>query len=164
MVAKCSCDPSIIQSKDGNSGVDRNNKKGITLNDLANSFTSELFTFNFVIIKCSNLVFNTEILRKNIGFIIMTTFNGFQALFLFLFSLKCLKPIKNYMLVFEPYDPNVDPPNPPPKSRRLSLSKIIGNKRHSKLFDLIDFNFEDNKNKTKIKKDKEIQKTIIIKI
>ena len=160
MIAKCSCDPSTIQSSDGSSGVDENNKKGVNLNDLANSFTSELFTFNFVIIKCYNLVFNGGILRRNIGFIIMISMNGLQILFLFLFSLKCLKPIKNYMLVFEPYDPNVDPPNPPPKSRKLSLSKNLGSENHSKLYDLIDINFEENKNKNK--KDKEIQKTILI--
>lgn len=160
MIAKCSCDPSSIQSNDGGSEVDGNNKKGITLNDLANSFTSELFTFNFVVIKCYNLVFNGEILRKNIGFIIMTSFNGLQVLFLFIFSLKCLKPVKNYMLVFEPFDPNIDPPNPPPKSKRLSLSRYFGRDNNSKLYDLIDINLEDNKNKSK--KDKEIQKTILI--
>ena len=163
MIAKCSCDPSTIQINDGSSVEDVNNRKGITLNDLANSFTSELFNFNFVIIKCYNLVFNGEILRKNIGFIILTIMNGLQTLFLFLFSLKCLKPIKNYMLVFEPYDPNVDPPNPPPKSpksKRLSLSIIVGSENHSKLYDLMDINFEGNKSKNR--KNKEIQKTILI--
>ena len=160
MIAKCSCDPSAIQSSDGSSGVDGNNKKGVTLNDLANSFTSELFSFNFVIIKCHNLVFNLEILKRNIGFIIMTSMNGLQVLFLFLFTLKCLKPVKNYMLVFEPYDPNVDPPNPPPKSKKLSLSKYPGSDKSSKLYDLIDIKYEENKNKSK--KDKEIQKTILI--
>ena len=160
MIAKCSCDPSVIQSSDGSSEVDGNIKKGVSLNDLANSFTSELISFNFVVIKCYNLVFNWKILRKNIGFIIMSSMNGLQVLFLFLFSLKCLKPVKNYMLVFEPYDPNIDPPNPPPKSKRASNSKHTGSENHLKLYDLIDINYEDNKNKSK--KEKEIQKTILV--
>ena len=51
MVAKCSCNPSNIQDRNSNLEDEEEFKKGITLNDLANSFTSEIFAVNFDVIK-----------------------------------------------------------------------------------------------------------------
>ena len=79
---------------------------------------------------------------------------SFSFIFLIIFWSKGLKPIKNYMLVFEPFDPRVDPPNPPPKSKKLSYSNALETE-NANLFDLL--NDSENK-KNANKKEKEIQK------
>ena len=73
MIAKCSCSPGNLQEGEDDLDIDDNieDKKGITLNDLANSFTSEIFSFNFDVIKCYNLVFDLDILKKIKVFILM---------------------------------------------------------------------------------------------
>ena len=45
MVAKCSCNPGNIQDTDTDIELEDEIKKGITLNDLANSFKSEFFLY-----------------------------------------------------------------------------------------------------------------------
>jgi hypothetical protein len=51
----------------------------------------------------------------------MISFIGIE-LFLFLFFTKDrLKPIRHYLLVFEPFDPNIDPPNPPKKNKKIQI-------------------------------------------
>ena len=156
MIANCACDPSSIQMGEDSSLYSGKNVKGVTLNDLANSFTSELFDFNFIVVKCYNLVFNGEIIKKNLGFFILLFMNVFQLIFLIIFGAKCLKPIKNYMMVFEPFDPLVDPAIPP---KRNYISNIVESE-NSKIFDLSESNNVNNKNLSK--KEKEVQKTILI--
>ena len=63
-----------------------------------------------------------------------------QLIFLIYFSVKKLKPIRNYMLVFEPFNPQVDPPHPPKQ-------KII---KHKSIYDL----FGVNNKEAEIKKTK----------
>ena len=143
MIAKCSCDPSNIQEEEDDEEIDdleNNNKKGITLNDLANSFTSEIFAFNFDVIKCYNLVFDSDIIKKNQGFFVNIIMVGLQIFFLIYFLTKRLKPIRNYMLVFEPFDPRIDPPHPPKSDKNIkrgNSEKIMKNKNkfYSHLFD-----------------------------
>ena len=156
MIANCACDAGNLQPDEQN--IEDEIRKGITLNDLANSFTSELFSFNFIVIKCYNLVFDSKILKSNIGFFLLISKNGLQIIFLIIFCSKSLKPIRNYMLVFEPFDPKVDPPNPPPKIKKLSLSNILESENNN-LFDLLE-KTENRKNLSK--KEKEIQKTVLI--
>ena len=121
MIAKCICDAINIQTgEDNNLGLTEE-RKGVSLNDIVNSFTGQLFNFNFKVITCVNLVFDYDILKRNIGFQVMISIIGIE-LFLFLFFSKDrLKPIRNYMLVFEPFDPNIDPPNPPKKNKILNI-------------------------------------------
>ena len=155
LTAKCLCEAELIQfeNEEDNNGKDNKDKaKGITLNDIANSFTSSLLDFNYIVIKCYNLVFDTDILRKNIGFFTFISMNILEVFFLVFFSIQCLKPIKNYMLVFEPFDPKIDPPNPPKKIKKLENTKI------REILDNINI---DSNNKLS-KKEKEIQKTIFI--
>ena len=145
MIAKCSCDAGNMQ--DGNVNIDElddEDKKGITLNDLANSFTSEIFSFNFDVVKCYNLVFNINILKHNKGFFSFIILFSMQLIFLIYFSVKKLKPIRNYMLVFEPFNPRVDPPHPPKQ-------KII---KHKSIYDLLGVNNINNNREAEIKKTK----------
>ena len=158
MIANCACDAGHLQTDTPDDEDDEEIRKGVTLNDLANSFTSELLSFNFIVIKCYNLVFSLAILKINIGFFSLISMNGIEIIFLIIFWSKGLKPIKNYMLVFEPFDPRVDPPNPPPKSKKLSYSNALETE-NANLFDLL--NDSENK-KNANKKEKEIQKTILI--
>ena len=154
IIAKCVCDADIIQiGEDNNLGLN-NERKGISLNDIINSFKGHLFNFNFKVITCYNLVINASILKRNLGFQIMISLIGIE-LFLFLyFSKDRLKPIKNYMLIFEPFDPNIDPPNPPKKKKILEIL----NSENDKLSNLV------IENKNNYEKDKSLnnkQKEII---
>ena len=158
MTANCACNPNNIQMEDDSSLDTEENEKGVTLNDLANSFTSELFTFNFVVVKCYNLVFDPLVIKKNIGFSLLISMNCLQVIFLTFMAIKRLKPIRKYMLVFEPFDPRLDPANPAPK-KRPNNSNIIESE-NANLYELIE-TFPDNKNNLS-KKEKEIQKSILI--
>ena len=137
MAANCICIAERIQIKNEeeiSESIVINDKKGITLNDLATSFTGSLFEFNFIVIKCYNLVFDKAILRINIGFFLLLSMNILQIIFLIIFSLKCLKPIRNYMLLFQPFDQNPCPQNPPKKSKINKKEEInkIANKKENK--------------------------------
>ena len=88
MIAKCVCDGANIQEKDENLDNVDESKKGITLNDLANSFKSEIFSFNLDVVKCYNLVFDLNILKKNKGFFANIVMIGLQIFFLIFFRLK----------------------------------------------------------------------------
>ena len=161
MIAKCSCDPSNIQEEEDDYDLDdseENNKKGITLNDLANSFTSEIFSFNFDVIKCYNLVFDSDIIKRNQGFFVNVIMVGLQIIFLFYFLIKRLKPIRNYMLVFEPFDPRVDPPNPPKSSNNIKRGNSDMNIKNKKIFYSHLFDGESGKND----KEKEIKKSLYL--
>ena len=159
MIAKCACDAGGLQEDDIlEDEFKKENEKGITLNDLANSFTSEIFSFNFDVIKCYNLVFNLDILKQNIGFFSLLTMIGLQIILLTYFSIKKLKPIRNYMLVFEPFNPRIDPPNPPKK--RATNRSDVSQKKYSNIYNLL--NLKDSTNHNLNKKEKEIQKSILI--
>ena len=156
MIAKCSCDPRNIQDVDINLEIIDDIRKGITLNDLANSFKSELFSFNFDVIKCYNLVFDLNILKKNIGFFSNIIMIGLQIIFLIFFLVKRLKPIRNYMLVFEPFDPRIDPPNPPKLEQILKTEE--NNTRKVNFYNYLDLKSDDHKNLSK--KEKDLHKSI----
>ena len=124
------------------------------MNDLANSFTSEIFSFNFDVIKCYNLVFDAEILKKNQGFYSLIIMVSIQIFILIYFSMKRLKPIRNYMLVFEPFDPRIDPPNPPKPKKNMKKEKP-GIKKGN-LYNLLNLK-NDNNNKNLSKKENNIK-------
>ena len=134
MIAKCSCIPENIQETSENIETEHKDKKGITLNDLTNSFKSEIYSINFDVIKCYNLVFDINILKKNKGFFTNLILFLLQILFLIYFFIKRFKPIRNYLLVFEPFDPRIDPPNPPKVNENLNKSEdnITIKKKNSK--------------------------------
>ena len=164
MIAKCSCNPAFIQDYDyDNLEIIDELKKGITLNDLANSFKSEIFSVNFDVIKCYNLVFDLNILKRNKGFISNIIMFGLQLFFLIYFLTKRLKPIRNYMLVFEPFDPRIDPPNPP-KLKKYLRTENDENKKGS-IYNFLDIKSDMANNRNKInlsKNEKEIHKSHFI--
>ena len=68
---------------------------------------------------------------------------GLQIIFLIFFLIKKLKPIRNYMLVFEPFDPRLDPPNPPKYNQIL---KTENSEKRIKKYKLEDIESDNNKN------------------
>ena len=104
MTANCICDSSFLQSSSVNNNTNFGNKNNEEDNNnfktLTKSFTSNLFNFNFDIFKCYNLVFNLQILNGNIGFYCMVSMFSFQVIFLLVFFIKRLNPLKIFMLIF----------------------------------------------------------------
>ena len=102
MIVNCICDiNSLNNNNEDNSGIILNNNK--------KDFTNKLYKSNIVLAKCSNLVFNSEILKNNVGFIAMTCLSSIEVIFIGIFLKNGLKPIKNFMLIFAA----------PPKLKRL---------------------------------------------
>ena len=99
MVANCICDSSSLQGEKNNSEYKYNNTEAIQFNSLVKSFlANSLLAFNIDVLYCYNLVFNSEILKSNIGFYIMLIMKAFQISCLIVFFIKRLKPIKNFLL------------------------------------------------------------------
>ena len=61
------------------------------------AFLSNLYNFNFEILKCYNLVFNEKIIVTNIGFYCLFLMFILQIIFFIIYLIKKLKPIKLYM-------------------------------------------------------------------
>jgi len=154
MIARCICDGDNIQTgEDNNLGLN-DERKGVSLNDIVNSFTGQLFNFNFKVVTCYNLIFDSDILKRNIGFKVMISLIGVELFIFLFFSKNRLKPIKNYMLVFEPFDPNIDPPNPPKKNK---ISYIL-NSENDKIANIDKENKNNDEKENNLnEKEKEIE-------
>ena len=149
----CNCDPEEnIESI--------NNAKPLSFNNMKNAFTSNLFTWNFFVIKCYNLVFNWNIMKKNYGCWIMIGVFILTILSTLYYFRKGIRPIRNFLILFEPennkikynmndnnkdteYDVNtsdeLNKSNPPKKSGLFQSSIVFT------IDDSLDDN-EDNKN------------------
>ena len=108
-IAICSCDSTSLQEDD------EENDEKLNLHNFANSFKSEIFSFNYDVIKCFNLVYNLKILKNNVGFYTNIAFVGLQIGALVYFLLKKIKPIQSFMIKFEENKFKGDNSNPPPK-------------------------------------------------
>ena len=131
MTANCICDSSILQSSSDNGiNSDNTNNEEETLNfkSLTKSFISNLFDFNFEVFRCYNLVLNIKKLTSNIGFYCMCTTFGLQSIFLFVFLIKRLTPLKYFMLLFK----NNKPVLPPRKRNRYSIRNVLDNSSDNK--------------------------------
>ena len=147
MIVNCICDIDDI-SKENNI-----NKKGIILNNNKNEFSNKLYKSNIVLAKCSNLVFDIEVLKNNAGFYIMTSLFSFEIIFIGIFCKNGLKPIKNFMLIFEPLAGVV---NPPKLKKLMTLtSKNSKNNKEDEIKKTILINHLLNKNRKKIKNQKD---------
>ena len=90
MYVNCQCNSKALQNDDIN-----NNQKEDNL-----TFDSEINSLflNFNVLKCSNLAFNTKILKKNFGFYFMLVTLILQILFLFNYMSNGVENIKKYMI------------------------------------------------------------------
>ena len=102
MVSNCICNSSSLQGGTSQSENKYNNSEIIQFDALIKSFLSDsLKAFNFDVLNCYNLVFNTKLLKTNIGFYFMLIMKASQISFLVIFFIKRLKPIKNYLARFK---------------------------------------------------------------
>ena len=128
MVAKCFCDAAVLQSEGKNSTNDYNDnqaqKDSNTFNSVVESFIKNWLSFNIDVIYCYNLVFNPRILKKNIGFFVMSGLLVFQISFLVIFFIRRLKPIKSYMLNFSNNQNKAFPPRKNEKKRYNTHKKV----------------------------------------
>ena len=133
MVVNCLCYIDSI-NKDNDEG-----NNGIVLNNNKNKFPKKISKSNFLLIKCSNLAFDTNILKKNVGFYLTLFAFVFEFTFLIIFVKNGFNSIINFMLIFDP----ISTANPPKLQNLLSLG-------------------ETNNKKNENNKEGEIQKTILI--
>jgi len=115
MTVNCICDTSSIQSENvTNEGDDSNISK---FEGLVKTFISNWLDFNIEVIYCYKLVFNGRIIPKNIGFIFMSSMFAFQIIFLCIFLIKKLKPIKKYMIKSQKNKDKMEKHNPTKKNK-----------------------------------------------
>ena len=126
MSANCICDSSILGGEERNTTENKGNKEeSLTFKTLTKSFISNMFDFNVEVIYCYNLVFNDKILVKNIGFYSMSVLIISQIVFLCLFIIKKLEPIKNYLINFKPDSKNNHDLSLPPKKEYIRTVMIM---------------------------------------
>ena len=145
MIVNCLCYINSINND--------NNKenKGITINNNKNKFPNELHNTNLVLIKCSNLAFDANVIKNNIGFYFSLITLSFEIASIVVFAKNGLKPIKNFMLIFSGIA------NPPKLKELLSLADINDNNKDNKKKNEIQKSFLINHllNKKKAKKKQE---------
>ena len=100
MSVDCICDSSSLQEEKNNTNKNKKQNEEGDFKSLTKSFISNLIDFNFDVIKCSNLAFNSKILISNIGFYSLISMFFLQIIFLFIFLCKRLKPIRYFMISF----------------------------------------------------------------
>ena len=99
MTANCLCNSSFLQ--ENNNTKNEQNKESVNFKSLANSFISNLLSFNIDVLKCYNLALDFKILVHNIGFYCLSSMFALQIAFLFVYFAKKLKSLKQFMLKFK---------------------------------------------------------------
>ena len=117
MNANCLCNSSLLNTE-------TNVEKKYLLNN-KNIFKKGLPKTNLILIKCINLVFDSEIIKTNIGFISHIILLSFESIVFLIFFKNGLKPIKNFILIFEPNSIA----SPPKLTELLALAEPKDNKK-----------------------------------
>ena len=89
MVANCLCDSDFFQKEEekNETNVDEIQKsETVNFKTISKSFIENLFDFNYKVIFCYNLVLDTKILVKNIGFYTLFAMFVFQMISFFFLS------------------------------------------------------------------------------
>ena len=159
--ANCICNSNDLQNNSTiNKTNDKNTKeKGLDFKKLKESFISNLFDFNINVIFCYNLVFNLKLLKNNIGFFCLAILLFFQIIFLIIYLVKKLKPLKIFMLIFSKFNVKATKAFTPPKKKEKSIKTYInkGNiNNYAKIKNLNNNPF--NKNKDLLNKKSSISK------
>ena len=154
MTANCKCDSSIFGS-DNNITDTKDSEEELSFKSLKETVFSNLFPFNTKVFSCYNLVFNLNQLKNNIGFYFMVIMLLIQIIFLFVYLVKKLKPLRYFMLIFRNKNPMDKKAFPPPKTNKSNNSKNEKNKENNDNANIKSNNYIMSKfapNKGKIKK------------
>ena len=106
MAANCICDSIILQNDEKNETNNKEQKESVNFKSITKSFISNLLDFNYQVIYCYNLALNNKIIIKNIGFYSLAIMFLSQIIFLIIYIVKKLKPLKDYMLIFKMFNNN----------------------------------------------------------
>ena len=98
--ANCLCSSNSIQEVVNITIDTLSSKENVNFKTLSKIFLENIFSFNFEVLKCYNLVFNKKILPKNIGFHCLLLMLVLQIIFFFIFFIKKLNSIKYFMFQF----------------------------------------------------------------
>ena len=103
--ANCICNSSFLQNNsENNITTDKStNEEGFNFKTLKESFIANLFDFNINVIFCYNLVFNSKLLKNNIGFFCMVILLLLQIIFFLIYLIKKLESLKSFMLIFSKF-------------------------------------------------------------
>ena len=87
--AICDCNTTYIQEEEN---------EVINFKNIKKSFLSNLFSFNFDVLRCYKLVFNLKILIRNYGFYCLLFMLILQIIFFVIYLIKKLNPVRNFMM------------------------------------------------------------------
>ena len=141
MIANCICGSSSLQNEKNITEDKKIDSETLNFKSITKSFISNLLDFNIDVIYCYNLVFNFKALIKNIGFICLFIMFILQLIFFFIYLIKKLKPIRNFMYVFKiSKNLNGNRVSLPPKKSNLNKKNNDSNqtkeKRNNKFFSI----------------------------
>ena len=150
MTADCLCNSSILQDEENNNN-EKENQEIVNFKTITKSFISNLLDFNFDVLKCSNLVFNKNIIIKNIGYYCLFFMFLLQIISLVIYLFIKLKSIKHYMLIHKNK-----------KKKKLKLNSPLKRKSVSNINNINDIKDEKkiNEKNKKIRSTKEFAKEL----
>lgn len=107
MAVICTCNTTYAQEDENNPLINDVDYDVINFQNLKDSLVSNLFSFNFGVLKCYNLVFNLKILFHNFGFYSIVLMLILQIILFIIYLVKKLNQIKNFMISLNgKYDKN----------------------------------------------------------
>ena len=119
MSADCLCDSNFLQGEEKIIPEDNKELKQnevVNFKSISKSFISSIFDFNYEVLRCYNLVLYKKNLIGNIGFYSISFLFFIQIIFLFIYLIKKLNPIKNFMLSFKKKNNNNNAKSHPPNN------------------------------------------------
>ena len=96
--ANCLCNATYVQQEGNN--IPNENNEVVNFKNIKKLFLSNLFSFNFDVLKCYKLVINLKIFFHNIGFYILFLMLILQIIFFSAYLVKKLDKIKRFMIHF----------------------------------------------------------------
>ena len=100
MAANCTCGSIYLQEEAKNLTNNIGNIQANDFKSITKILMTNLFDFNFEILRCYNLVIDTKILMKNIGFYSLCLMLILQIIFFIIYLVKKLNSIKHFIIKF----------------------------------------------------------------
>ena len=139
LTANCDCKTQLMQEIFSNLTKEEEKSEHdeiVNIKTLSKAFSSNLLIFNYKVITCSDLVFDLNILKNNIGFYCFLILIITQITLLIFFLYKKLLPIKSFMLNIASNNKDNNKNNP---TKKKVLKKKLKSKKKK-------FKFDNNEN------------------